>query len=129
MNKYKNNLKTFLNLKPHISNQHYNLVCILTDKTGKILSIGYNSMTKTHPFHSQYAIQAGHPLRSTLHAETHALSRCSEIPYMATVYRLRSSGLLGLARPCEICMLALRKNGVQKLQYSTNEQTFIIEDL
>lgn len=83
----------------------YRLASVVVDKRGKILGEGVNSY-KTHPFslqHSEYPY---------LHAERAAIIACK--PFITelndfNIYtvRIKKDGSIGLAMPCESCMMML----------------------
>lgn len=106
----------------HIKGQH-NLTAILYDKKGKILSIGKNSFVKTHPLQSKYANQAGLSEKIFLHAEIDAIVKCSDLSkaHRILVTRYNKTGQPLLAKPCEICQLALRHIGIKVIDYTVAE--------
>jgi deoxycytidylate deaminase len=100
----------------------YNLVAFLLDKKGEVLSVGVNKH-KTHPYQAECAARAGDDERVFLHAEVDAIIkyRGEEIPYSILVLRLKKDGTLGLARPCDVCQIAIQEAGIQIIQYSTGK--------
>jgi len=88
------------------------------DRRGRVLSIGQNSYSKTHPYQARLARQAGHPERQYLHAEISALIKCRGTPYKIRVERRNTHGELQLAKPCAVCELAIKEAGVKFVEYS-----------
>ena len=91
----------------------------LFDKRGKIISIGYNSYTKTHPIMKKYANQCGFPDKEFLHAEVDAIVKCKDkVPYKITVERYDKKGNPMNAEPCEICKSILQDSGVKVIEFT-----------
>ena len=107
----------------HTSDCSQKLACILTNKRGKVVSIGAN-MQKTHPIQKKYALRAKQKKKIQLHAEIAALVKCREQPEIAYVLRVMKNGGYGMARPCAICTAALKEAGVKKVIYSNNSGGF-----
>jgi|ERR1035437_1457493 pyrimidine deaminase RibD-like protein len=65
------------------------------------------------------------------HAEKMGLAHAGDAARGADVLsiRIRHSGQLGLARPCAKCWAALKKAGVRRVQWSTNDGTFVTETI
>ena len=68
---------------------------------------------------------------SERHAEIMALTHAYTDAEGADAFsiRVRKSGLLGMARPCPACMQALKLAGIRRVQYSTNDNGFITEEI
>lgn len=94
------------------------VVAILTDKRGKILSIGINSYNRTHPKQAHYAKKSGNGERIFLHAEIAALVRCKEKADKIYIARTDAHGKEVLAKPCPLCSLALHEAGIKKIYYT-----------
>ena len=94
-----------------------NITALAFDKRGRLLSVGRNSYTKTHPIQAKYAKAVGKPTAIYLHAEIHALIRASGQVHKLVVTRAGAKGTL-LAKPCAICMAAIRDFNVKLLEYS-----------
>ena len=96
------------------------------DKKGNLLSSAYNSYAKTHPAQKNFAKLAGQPYKEYLHAEIYAMIRARGKPiYKLTVERYDSDGNPMLARPCKVCMEAIKAFSVTEVFYTTgakNEQ-------
>lgn len=82
-------------------------------RKGRVLSVGFNQMDKTHPRSANK-----YPY---LHAELHALiglglnqTKGSDL----FVCRLTRNGEEAIAKPCEYCMAAIRAAGVRRVYYS-----------
>jgi len=95
--------------------------CVITNKKGKIISIGFNSETKTHPEQAKFALMNGEINKIFLHAEIHALVRCRDNPYTIHVARLTKGGNVGIAKPCPICQLAIKKAKIKKVIYTNKK--------
>lgn len=94
-----------------------NITAVIYDKRGRVLSIGQNSYTKTHPMQFRHAKKMGEPYKQYLHAEVHAIVRCADLKKAHTiaVYRYNSEGEPVLAKPCPICMSAIKAAGIKNI--------------
>lgn len=92
----------------------------IRDKRGKVLSVGTNNYSKSHPLQYSFAAGVGKPDAIYLHAEMDALIRCRDISkaYSIHVERYYSDGRPALAKPCSICMAALKHYGVKEITWS-----------
>lgn len=93
------------------------------DKKGKQLSSAKNSYKKTHPLQKYFAEKVGHKNNIYLHAEIAALIKAG-IKKVHTITITRRHGTtydLALAKPCPICLEALKAFKVKKIFYSTKE--------
>jgi hypothetical protein len=95
------------------------LIATVYDRRGRILSIGRNHYTKTHPTQARYAARANMPHRMFLHAEISALVKCkSGDAYKIKIERYDSKGNPKLARPCPVCELAIKEAGINLVEYT-----------
>lgn len=76
-------------------------------KGGRVVSVGYNSYTKTHPQQAKFAKLAGQPKREFLHAEVASLIRAPRDADTLVVIRVNKAGEYVCAKPCPICRLAI----------------------
>lgn len=91
------------------------------DRKGRILSVGYNSYVKTHPFQFKLACKCGNPDRPYLHAEIDAitkLKRNAGYAYKILIERYYKNGKPALAKPCEICELAINNTTIKYIEYT-----------
>lgn len=92
------------------------------DKKGRLISVGTNSYSKSHPEQKRYAIKAGQSYRQTLHAEIAALIRSKGKPvHTLLVQRFDSKGNPKLSFPCPVCLEAIKDYGVKKVIYTTDQ--------
>lgn len=96
----------------------YRIACVVTDKRNRILAIGKNSYTKTHPRQAYYAAKSKNRKRIFLHAEIDALCRCDGKPHAIYIARVNRKGIPGLAKPCDICCQAIADMGIKKIVYT-----------
>jgi len=96
-----------------------NLKAIIYDRKGKVLSIGQNNYTKSHPLQAKHASIAGLPEKIYLHAEVDAIVRCSDLTkaYRIVVSRVGRKGFLN-AKPCPVCMSAISSTSIQLIEYT-----------
>lgn len=98
------------------------VAAIVTDDRGNILSTGLNSYTKTHPRQAEYAEKLNQRHNVFLHAEIAALvkNRSDERAYRIYVARIHKNGEYALAKPCNICSMAIKEAGITEVIYTNN---------
>jgi len=130
MNEYKalDKLKKVLYYKlktEGILKGEYLLGAICINRRGRVLSMGFNSYTKTHPLQSKYANKLNIHHKVYLHAELSALLKSKEKPNSLLVARINRHGQLTTSKPCLVCQLAMREAGVKQVFY-VNEKSELI---
>lgn len=100
--------------------QTQNITAIITDKRGRVLSIGKNSYVKTHPKQALHASRVGLPDKVFLHAEMDAIIRCRDLTkaYKIQIIRVTKDGSLGNAKPCPICKSAIKEANIKRVEWS-----------
>lgn len=93
---------------------------ILSNKNN-IVSSATNLEAKSHPIQAEWAKKAGKPKCIFLHAEIHALIQAKEDADSIYVARVSKHDEIRMAKPCEICELALRSAGVKNVYYTNND--------
>ena len=89
------------------------------DKRGRVLSVGYNSYTKTHPLQYHFASIAGMKERIYLHAEIDALLKAGKHQvHSMFIERYGTNDRPLLAAPCPICMQAIKAYGVKVVSFT-----------
>lgn len=97
----------------------YRMAAAVLDRKGKILAIGTNSYVKTHTKQFKYANKLGIGHKAFLHAEISALIKVKNgDPYELVVVRVGNNGELRLAKPCEICEMAIKQAGVKVVRFT-----------
>ena len=95
------------------------VIATVYDKRGRILSIGKNSYTKTHPRMRELSIIVNKPKHDLLHAEIAALIKIKHgVPYKIKVERYDKNGNPRMARPCDICMEGIRLAGIKFIEHT-----------
>lgn len=96
------------------------IIARVYDKQNRLLGVGKNSYSKTHPIQAKYAKQTGQPEKLFLHAEVEAIIKALKfgIPHSIKVERYTKDGQPALAQPCPICMLAIKKAGIKKVTFT-----------
>jgi tRNA(Arg) A34 adenosine deaminase TadA len=90
----------------------------------RLLSIGYNQFSKTHP---RYAIRKhdGNDFDITLHAELMCLLRRQYYEgnknLILYVYRGLANGKPGCSKPCPMCMSAIILASVKRIRFYNNQ--------
>lgn len=97
-----------------------NISAVIYDKKGRVLSIGYNSYIKTHPIQAHHANKVGMPEKQYLHAEIHAIVRCRDLDKAHRIFvsRWGNNGSPLLAKPCPICMSAIKSAGIEIIEHT-----------
>jgi tRNA(Arg) A34 adenosine deaminase TadA len=112
-----------------LSGKNYHVYCTVIDRKGVVLSRGVNSYQKTHPLQGRMAEKCGTPDRQYLHAEIAGLVKTKAKPFAVVVVRVNRTGDFKMARPCPICMMALKEAGVQWIGYSGRDGMMNIEEI
>jgi deoxycytidylate deaminase len=87
--------------------QHQALVAFVLRK-GRVVSIGLNSYTKTHPRQAYLGRLAGQPKREYLHAELAAIIRAPDDGDTLAVFRCDKQGRFVNATPCPVCSIGIK---------------------
>lgn len=111
------------------SNKKYWVIAASLDHHNNIISIGENSYQKTHPLQSRLSIKVGNRNREYLHAEIASLVKNRIKPESIIVVRMTCSGLVRMARPCNICNLALREAGIKYIYFSGDDEILHMEEI
>lgn len=100
--------------------QYHNLKAIIYNKRGMILSIGYNSYIKTHPWMKKLASKQGMPYKIYLHAEIDAILKCPDLSkaYRIQIIRLNKNGEPMPAKPCKICQSGIRATPIKVIEHT-----------
>ncbi len=98
----------------------HKLKATIYDKRGRILSIGYNSFTKSHPYQAILAQKVGLDEKIFLHAEIDAILKCSNIAlaYRIVIERYSRLGKPLLSKPCPICSLAIANSPIKIIEHT-----------
>lgn len=89
-------------------------------KNGRLLAVGRNSYTKTHPEQARCAEIAGQPKKQYLHAEIDALVKAKSQVYKLFIVRYgKRVGETRLAKPCPVCEIAINNHQVKLVEYTT----------
>ena len=110
-------------------NNNYMVHSYVLDSHNRIISKGINSYQKTHPMQFRLANKTNRPHRNYLHAEIAALVKARKEPYGILVVRITKSGLIRMARPCNICIMAIREAGIKNVYYSGNDGLIHLDKL
>ena len=96
------------------------LTAVIYDKRGRVISVGQNSYVKTHPLQAKYAAEVGMPDKQFLHAEIHAIIRCKDLTKAHKIFvsRWDKHGRPMLAKPCPVCMSAIKAAGINLVEHT-----------
>jgi hypothetical protein len=69
---------------------------------------------------ARYAAKCGQPYKIFLHAEVHAILRCKDLSKAHKIFiaRYGKSGQPLNAKPCPICMQAIKESGIQLIEHT-----------
>lgn len=96
------------------------ITAVIYDRKGNVLSVGQNSYVKSHPLQAKHAAKAGNPLAIYLHAEIHAIVRCRDLSKAHRIFvsRWAKDGQPASAKPCKICMSAIKAAGIEHIEHT-----------
>ena len=97
------------------STSKFRVGCVLAKK-GRIISVGKNDMSKSHP------IVKGFSPWAHLHAEIDCclgLRPYDVVGCAAYVVRVLANEDTAMARPCKMCRAVLKNMGIEKVYYTT----------
>jgi deoxycytidylate deaminase len=95
------------------------ITATIYDRKGNTLSIGKNSYVKTHPMQKFFADKCGEEHKQFLHAEISAIVNLrGGVPHKIKIERFNKHGDPMLAKPCQICELAIKKSGIKYIEYT-----------
>lgn len=100
-------------------NGKHRVVAIISDKRGRVVSVGSNSYQKSHPRQAHYASATGLERKIFLHAEIRAIIRAGGSGTKLSVYRFNKNGETRMAAPCEVCQAAIRETKIKIVEYTT----------
>lgn len=110
-------------------------LCAIIMRGASLISVGYNQRS-TNAFVEHYTDRVrgtGRGYSLSTHAEMDAVAKArAKTDLTGTkiyVARLRVDGLVGMARPCEICQEVLRSYGVKRAIYTINDFEFGVMNL
>ena len=117
-------------LSPTIdSTKKYWVIAASLDHHNNIISIGENSYQKTHPMQSRLSLKCGNRNREYLHAEIASLVKNRNKPESIMIVRITSTGLVRMARPCNICNLAIREVGIRNIIFTGDDGLLHLEEI
>jgi tRNA(Arg) A34 adenosine deaminase TadA len=89
------------------------------DKRNRQIAQSYNLYEKSHPLQAYYAEKAGLHQKIYLHAELSCIIKARQQITRLTVERYGASNKMLLARPCPICLLAIKEAGIIVVEYTS----------
>lgn len=103
-----------------MTKKRFDITAIIYDRKGRVLSIGKNSYTKTHPYQAACAKKTGLPEKIFLHAEIHAIIKCQHLKraHKIVVFRYDENGNPKNAQPCPVCAEAIRLSGIKNIEHT-----------
>ena len=98
--------------------RRYDITALAYDKRGKLLSVGKNSYTRTHPLQAKFGKKVGRPQAIYIHAELAALLKARSPVHRLVVTRFNKKGQPVLAKPCPSCQEAIKYFGVKHVEHT-----------
>lgn len=103
----------------------FKLGAVVTDRKRRVISFAQNQMSKTHPVQKRWSNRVSNGKQIYLHAEIGALIklRGNRQPYAIYVARVfkDDDNTPALARPCPVCMAAIKAAGIKRVYYTIAE--------
>lgn len=101
----------------------HSITAMITDKRGRVLSVGTNSYVKTHTLQAKHANKVGLPEKRFLHAEIASIVKCKDLTkaHKIVVMRYTKDGKPANAKPCPVCMSAIEASGIKFVEWTTEE--------
>ena|ERR1700758_3642052 len=102
-----------------MNNRKLALTAIIYDKKGRVLSVGQNSYTKTHPLQAAHAKKYNEH-KVFQHAEISAIIRCPDLSlaHRIRVFRYSKSGEPMPSAPCLICRSAISATPIKYIEHT-----------
>ena len=108
--------------------------CVIVYRN-RVISDGWNT-SKEHPIQKEYNKERDFNVdccKNSLHAELHALLRCSNIDIdwskaYIFVYREHADGSFGNAMPCKACKKAIYDRGIGTIFYTNDKGYGVLEN-
>lgn len=102
----------------------FNITAIISDKKGRVLSVGKNSYIKTHTMMYRLGQKVGLPEKIYMHAEVDAIIKCRNLrkAHKISVYRYDNKGKPAMAKPCPICMTAIKEAGISIIEWTSRDK-------
>ena len=105
-----------------MARKKYHVISTIRDKRGRVLSVGYNSYSRTHPLQAKLAEACGLPEKIYLHAEISSIlklkGKALQRAHSITVERYDSEGNPANASPCPICAKAIDAVGISVVHHT-----------
>ena len=101
----------------------HSIGAVLVSKNWDIIGVGSN-VRKSHPKQADFARRVGLEHKIYMHAEVQCLVNAKQRNLNGSrifVYREFRDGLRAIARPCPICMKAIKHFGIRDIYYTTND--------
>jgi tRNA(Arg) A34 adenosine deaminase TadA len=110
-------------------NARVTIIAFCSDERGMLLSTASNSYVKTHPLQKYFAEKVGHPEKIYLHAEIAAILKCKDKKiHTIKIFRYGADGATMMAKPCPICMEAIKAFAIPEVIYSSNKGMIRMEN-
>ena len=120
MERFNSSRDFHLRLRSNVTKKRFNIIATVYDKRGRKLTEGTNSYTKTHTLQAKFAVQVGLDDKIYLHSEVSAVSKLKKHhkPYKIVIERYKEDGTQAMAKPCPICMEAIKAHGITLVEWT-----------
>ena len=103
------------------STKNYRIAAFVFKNRKHIYGKAVNLPKKKHPIQKKYAYKVKKEKREHLHAEVKAIIRAKGKGDSILVVRILKNKKYAMARPCKICMEAIRETHIKHLWYTGGE--------
>jgi tRNA(Arg) A34 adenosine deaminase TadA len=99
---------------------------VALDDNDNIIAMGCNSYVKTHPRMKELAEKVGRGAKQYLHAEVSCILKACGQAKTLIVGRLLKDGSWAMAKPCEICAMAIAEARINVVYYTGKSGELIL---
>lgn len=104
----------------------YLVGAVALDGNDNIIAMSSNSYSKTHPYMKELAEKVGNDAKQYLHAEVSAIIKSHGKAETLIVGRLLKDGTWAMAKPCEICAMAIAEADIDTVYYTGESGELIL---
>jgi len=104
----------------------YVVGAVALDANRNIIAVSSNSYVKTHPYMKILADKTGNDARQYLHAEVSAIIKGRGCVETLIVGRILKDGAWAMAKPCEICRMAIAEAHIPTVYYTNDAGELVL---
>jgi tRNA(Arg) A34 adenosine deaminase TadA len=107
----------------------YKIHAACFNRGNQMIATAVNNYSKSHPLQAHFARKVGLPNKINLHAEIAAILKCkTKQIHTIWVTRYNKDQYLRNAKPCPICMAAIKAFGIRNVIYSNARGEMVHEE-